>query len=127
MTESTIVLDSPERVEYAQRVISRLPVADKAWDVVITPHKERRSNPQNDRLWKLHTLAAQHIGCSSLDCHEDMLCEYFGATEIKLPTGEIKRIPLKRSSQRDKAEFAAFMEFVETFYISKLGVFLGAA
>jgi hypothetical protein len=31
---------------------------------------------------------------------------------------------LKRSSQRDKKEFRAFMDFVENFYASNLGVWL---
>jgi hypothetical protein len=34
---------------------------------------------------------------------------------------------LKRSSQRNKKEFAEFMEKVEAFYISELGVYLEQA
>lgn len=120
---TTIVLDSPERLAYACRVLAKLPL-DRAWDVEILPHKDKRSNEQNSRLWKLHSLAGEHVGCGANEIHEEMLCEFFGANEVKMPNGEIRRVPVKRSSQRDKAEFAKFMEFVESFYISKLGVFL---
>jgi hypothetical protein len=34
------------------------------------------------------------------------------------------RVPLKRSSTRDKKEFAEFMDFVENFYGSEFGVWL---
>lgn len=122
---TTILLDRPERVEYAQKLLARLPVKDKAWDMRIEPHVDHRSIPQNRRLWKLHQKAAAHVGCGAEEMHEEMLCEHFGATEVKMPNGQIRRVPVKRSSMRDKAEFAAYMSFVESFYIERLGVFLG--
>ena len=125
MTPSTIILDRPERVEYAQKVIGRLPIVDHVWDVSISPHVDRRTNNQNARLWALHGKAAAEVGCGADEMHQEMLCEFFGAIEVKMPSGQIRRVPVKRSSQRDKKEFAAFMEFVESFYIAKLGVFLG--
>lgn len=125
MNGNTILVDSPERAERACKVIGRLPLEDCAWEVEIKRHIKRRSNPQNSRLWKLHQLAGAHIGCGAEEMHEEMLCEHFGATEVKMPNGQIRRVPVKRSSMRDKAEFAAFMEFVESFYIAQLGVFLG--
>lgn len=96
----------------------------KPIEVVVRDYIERRSHEQNARLWLLHTAAAEVVGCSPADMHEDMLCEHYGYTEARMPSGDLKRIPLKRSSQRDKKEFRAFMEFVENFYIEKLGVYL---
>ena len=94
-------------------------------EIVIRPWIEKRSLPQNARLWLLHTAAAGHVGCSPEDMHEDMLCQIFGvAKEVRLPSGTLKRIPLKRSSQLNKKEFRDFMEQVEAFYISELGVWL---
>ena len=91
--------------------------------IEVRPHIARRSNAQNARLWGLHQLAAAHVGVSAADMHEDMLCEHFGYAERTLPSGVIKRIPLKRSSQRDKKEFRAYLDFVENFYAVELGVF----
>ena len=125
MDPVTIILDRPERKEYALKVIGRLPVEDgEVWDVIIGRHVAKRTLTQNARLWLLHTAAAKHVGCSPSEIHEDMLCEHFGYTEVKMPSGVIRRIPLKRSSERNKKEFAEYMEFCESYYISHLGVFL---
>lgn len=93
-------------------------------EVVIKPWIEQRSLTQNNRLWALHTAAGNFVGCSAEDMHDDMLCKFYGYREVPMPSGDVKRVPLKRSSQRNKKEFAEFMEQVEAFYISELGVWL---
>ncbi len=94
-------------------------------EIIIRQWREKRSLPQNSRLWLLHTAAANHVGCSPEDIHEDMLCKVFGvAKEVRLPSGTLKRIPNRRSSDLNKVEFRDFMERVEEFYISELGVWL---
>ena len=121
----TIIVDRPQKRDYAIKVIGKLPVEDgEVWDVVIGRHIARRSLTQNARLWLLHTAAAKHVGCSPDDLHEDRLCAVFGYTEVKLPSGVIKQVPLRRSSDLNKKEFGEFMEQVEAFYISELSVFL---
>lgn len=93
-------------------------------EVIVRPYVEKRSNDQNSRLWALHTAAARFVGCSAEDMHEEMLSKFYGYREVKMPSGDVKRIPLKRSSQRNKQEFREFMDQVEAFYISELGVYL---
>lgn len=123
MNARTILVDSEDRRAFALKVIGGMPI-QKAQEVTIAEHVAQRTLPQNNRLWLLHTAAAEHVGCSPSDMHEDMLCEHFGYAEVKMPSGVIRRVPLKRSSARDKKEFARFMEFVESFYIAQLGVWL---
>lgn len=99
------------------------------WEIIIRPFVQKRSNPANDRLWALHALAAEVTGYSKDEMHEHALCRHFGYTEREVKdlfTGEIltKRIPLKRSSARNRKEFAAFMEETESWYISEFGVWL---
>lgn len=93
-------------------------------EVLVRPYYEKRSLEQNSRLWMLHSKAGEFVGCSAEDMHEDMLRHIYGYKEVRLPSGHIERVPLKRSSQRNKKEFGQFMEQVEAFYISELGVFL---
>lgn len=125
MDPVTIIVDRPQRRDHAVKVLSRLPVEDgEVWDVLIRRHVSKRSLSQNARLWLLHTAAAKHIGCSPEDIHEEMLCRSFGFTEVRMPTGVTRRIPLRRSSDLNKQEFREFMDQVEEFYISELGVFL---
>lgn len=97
---------------------------ERPLEVIVRPFIAKRTLEQNARLWALHTKAAEFVGCSAEDMHEDMLCKFYGHSEIQMPSGDVKRIPLKRSSQRNKKEFAQFMEQVEAFYISELGVYL---
>lgn len=123
MTPQTIIIDSEQKRDRAIAVLSKLPI-DKPLDVTIQPHVEHRSLTQNARLWALHTLAAEVVGCSPADMHEEMLCQHYGYTEVKMPGSYVRRIPLERSSTKNKAPFARFMEFVETFYITNLGVWL---
>jgi hypothetical protein len=130
VTESTLLCDSPERIERAQKLIGRLPLNLGAWEVEIRKHRKKRGPSANARLWALHTKAADHTGYSPEEMHDHALCRHFGFTEKQVVcpfTGEIeiKRIPLKRSSSRDTKEFGKFMEETESWYISAFGVFLG--
>ena len=49
---------------------------------------------------------------------------FFGTKEID-SGGVHLTVPLKRSSTRDKKEFRDFLDSVEDFYASELGVWLG--
>ncbi len=119
-----IVVDSEPRKQYALKVIGALSLDAPGWDVEITRHVEHRTTQQNARLWALHTLAGKELGYSPEEMHEYALCRHFGYVE-KVIGGVRRTIPLKRSSARDKKEFAEFMEATETWYISDFGVFLG--
>lgn len=108
-----------------ERFISFLLKLDRTipWEVTVKRWVPRRSSEQNARLWALHSAAAKVTGYSAEEMHELMLCRFFGTKEIAVRDQTIQ-VPLKRSSQRNKREFAEFMEATEAFYISELGVFL---
>lgn len=123
MTPQTMIVDTEQKRERAAKIVSLLPVT-KPLKLTVEPFIARRTNTQNARLWALHTKAAEHIGCAPADIHEDMLCEHYGFTEVRMPSGQIKRIPNERSSTKDVKKFARFMEFCETFYITQFGIWL---
>ena len=123
MIERRFLLRTPAIRAHVQAFVGKVPV-EPLVEVVVRLFVEKRSSEQNARLWALHTLAGNFVGCSAEDMHEDMLCKFFGYTEVRMPSGDVKRIPLKRSSARNKKEFRDFMEKVEMFYISELGVYL---
>jgi len=98
-------------------------------EVTVKDYVPRRSVNQNARLWKLHGKAAEITGYTVEEMHEEALCQHYGyaESEVKNPwTGlsEFKKRPLKRSSQRDKKEFAKFMDATENWYADKLGIWL---
>lgn len=117
----TLVIES---VSQRDRLIQFLGNRKPPYQVEFGPIREQRTLPQNSRLWALHQLASKETGYSPDELHELMLCKFFGTKEVEL--GGVKRtVPLKRSSSREKSEFRQFLENVETFYASELGVWLG--
>lgn len=108
--------------ERVQAQIAKLDKA-KSWDVTIDPHVDRRTTDQNARLWALHTKAAEVTGYTPGQMHELALAYYFGSQRVQLGDAVIWE-PKKRSSNRDKKEFADFMASVEEWYITELGVWL---
>lgn len=90
----------------------------------VGPVREQRTISQNSRLWALHQMAASATGHTPDELHELMLCKFFGTKTIEV--GGIRReVPAKRSSAREKQEFREFLDSVENFYASELGVWLG--
>lgn len=108
-----------------QRLIQWLSKFALPFQVDVGAIREQRSLPQNARLFALHQMVAKETGNSVEDMHEEALCRFFGYKEVTMPTGWIKRIPLKRSSTRDKREFAEFMEATEAWYATDFGIWLG--
>lgn len=107
-----------------RKLLSFLRARPVPYQVDFGPIRQQRSLSQNRRLWALHQLAAAETGHSPDELHELMLCKFFGTKEIEL--GGVKRtVPAKRSSAREKQEFREFLDNVENFYASELGVWLG--
>ena len=109
--------------------IRKLDVAGEVIEVIVRPFIEKRTLEQNARLWLLHELASEVTGYTKDEMHEHALCRFFGYTERKVKdpfTGEVldKRVPLERSSGKDKKKFAKFMESTEAWYLSDFGVWL---
>ena len=94
------------------------------YQVELGPIREQRTLSQNSRLWALHQLASKETGHSPDELHELMLCKFMGTKEVEF-AGIKRTVPLKRSSTREKQEFRAFLDNVENFYASELGVWLG--
>jgi hypothetical protein len=86
--------------------------------------REQRTVSQNSRLWALHQLASAATGHTPDELHELMLAKFFGTKEIEVG-GFRRTVPAKRSSAREKQEFREFLDNVENFYASELGVWLG--
>ncbi|MEO8718357.1 MAG: recombination protein NinB [Burkholderiales bacterium] len=123
--ERVFILDTPAHRDNAVRYVARLPVEDGVLELVVRPYIARRSLTQNARLWALHTKAAEVTGYSAEEMHEFALMRHFGTREIQVG-GITRTVPLKRSSTRDRKEFAAFMEATEAWYIDEFGVWLEA-
>lgn len=119
----TFVVDSAVKRDRVMALLSRLPLDGRMWDVSVKPWHPKRSVDANRRLWALHTLAASSTGHSAEEMHE--FCkEKFLPQGTVVVAGEERKIS-GSTAKLNKAEFREFMERVEAFYISELGVFLG--
>jgi hypothetical protein len=99
-----------EEPEQRERLISFLAKRDLPFQVDYGPIREHRTTSQNSRLFALHAMAARETGYSVEELHELALARHFGTKEIEVG-GKTLTVPLKRSSVRDKKEFAEFMAF----------------
>lgn len=116
----TFTIEQPEQRDRLVQFISR---RDLPFMVEVGPLREQRTLSQNSRLWALHQLAANQTGYAPDELHELMLLKFFGSKEVTF-AGVRRIVPLKRSSAREKSEFRAFLDAVENFYASELGVWL---
>jgi len=123
MKTRKFVIESPEQYSLAAKAIANM--TEVPAEILVHDFVAMRTLSQNKRLWALHALAADLIGCTPEDVHEDMLCKFFGWEEKKMPSGEFRRIAAMRSSAMNKKEFRDFLDNVENFYASELGIWLG--
>jgi hypothetical protein len=113
-----------EQAGQRDRLAQFLAKRDLPFQVDVGPVREQRTLSQNSRLWALHQLASEYTGYTPDEMHELMLCKFFGTKQIEVK-GNTVTVPAKRSSTREKAEFRSFLDAVEEFYASELGVWLG--
>jgi len=125
-TARTFTITDERQLGFALGFIPKQPLP---LEVTVRPYSPTRTSVQNRRLWALHGKASEFTGYTPEELHEEALCRHFGYREVVrvnpwTKESETKREPLKRSSQRNRKEFAAFMEATELFYATELGVWL---
>ena len=121
MTVKSFTIEEQGQRERLCQFISK---RDLPFMVDIGPVREQRSLSQNSRLWALHQIASRETGYTPDELHELMLAKFFGTKTVDV-RGQRIEVPAKRSSTREKAEFREFLDNVETFYASELGIWLG--
>ena len=119
-SKSFAIETDQQQQRLAQFISSRKP----PFQCDVGPIREQRTLSQNSRLWALHSLASKETGYTPDELHELMLAKFFGTKVIEVG-GVSREVPAKRSSAREKKEFREFLDAVETFYASQLGVWLG--
>lgn len=123
MNPAVFILDNEQKRERCAKRILALPLDGQVWDVRIQEWEPRRSVDANRRLWALHKLAADATGHSVDELHEFMKLKFLPHAQVKVGK-EMREVP-SRSSKLTVKEFRDFMDQIEAFYISELGVLLG--
>lgn len=109
-------------IERVSKVLRMLDV-DKDWDVLIGAHKEKRTLDQNSLLWSIYSDIIEKGGeamggWQNDDLHEFFLIDYFGS-ESKEVFGKKRLVPLNRSKNLPKAEFAKLVDHIVRFMAMK--------
>lgn len=82
-------------------------------EVVWKPWKPRRSDQQNRALWGVaYKTLADATGNDPDDLHTYFLGEWAGWQTVNV-MGQARRLPKRRSSKLNKAEFAEFYAFIQ--------------
>jgi len=89
--------------------------------VTVEKYRKKRTLPQNSRYWAIVSALGKHVGCTSDQMHDEVLCAHFGY-EYKEWQGEHIKVPLKRSSDLVTTDFSELMDVAERWAVAE-GVF----
>jgi hypothetical protein len=105
-----------------RQYIERIPADDKRRDVTITLHRVKRTIPQN-RLYRLWIgLIGDETGNNPDDLHEAFKVMFLGTKGMTIG-GTQASIPLSTTTL-DTAQFTHFLERLEAWVTSELGIVL---
>ncbi len=85
--------------------------ADMSYGMTIElkPQKTNRSRPQENYYRKWVREFGKHVGLTTSEMHEEILCLHFGSEDAETPFG-IKRRPLQRSNTSNREEYTELIE-----------------
>lgn len=119
VTEQTYILNDSTR----SRILTALSKLEGVWNVRVSKHVAKRTDSQNRRYWKLVGMAAEVVGCSPEELHEQMLGAFFGWQEVNIGPKRF-RVPKERSRVQDTKRFNEYMEWCEQKFIQYCGTWL---
>lgn len=115
-----VVRDNAEREAITDYLLG-LPQG-KAYDVSITLHREKRSNPQNAWYWTIVGIVARETQNDKDAIHKFFAKKFIGY-DVKEIGGE--KVAIVRSTTTLKTdEFSEFLSQVEAFCANELGIVL---
>jgi hypothetical protein len=115
----TFVCRGPDQLAAAAKAVAGLN-PDKPWRIVIAPYRARRSHEQNALLWAIYGEIARETGNDTETIHEAMKARFLDPVVVKL--GD-EPISVTGSSRKlDVKEFSEFVERVQAFAASELGI-----
>lgn len=115
-----VVHDNAER-EVIRDYISRLPQG-KTYDVSIKLHRAKRSTEANALYWKWIGIIASETGNDREVCHKFFAKKFLGYDTKEF--GNEKIAIVKSTATLDTAQFAEYMNQVEAFASTELGIVL---
>jgi hypothetical protein len=119
MSKPQSIIWSPSR-QNLPNLIAKLEALDfnLGWVITVKLRKEKRSNEQNSRLWKLYTSIGNHVGYTPDEMH-DLFGRKYLRYQIEVLGEVIEKV--RSTTDLDTAEMADYQTKIEAFAATELG------
>lgn len=95
---------------------------EKPWRVAVVPHRAKRTTEQNKLLWALYTEIARGTGATAEEVHEGLKLLFLPKRQITV--GDQVLLVPGSTARLDTAEFSEYVERVQAWAASELGIAL---
>lgn len=95
---------------------------DKAFDVTIKLHREKRSNPQNQLYWAIVGLVAKETGNDKDTVHRFFAKQFIGYDTRTI--GEERIAIVRSTASLSTEEFSEYLDKVMSFTSQELGIII---
>lgn len=116
---TSYVLRGKHQLESAATFIVGL-APDRPWRLEVVQHRAKRSPEQNKLLWAIYTRMAEGTGHTAEEIHEAMKVKFLPPQFIQIGDESVK-VPAS-SSRLDTKQFSDFVEQVQMFAATELGI-----
>lgn len=91
------ILHDEARRKFCLDYLSAINLKSGLYEVVVRPHKKKRSNSQNRIYWAWIDTIAQSTGDEKDDLHETIKAEFLGFRDVKV-LGKVRVLPKSTAS-----------------------------
>jgi hypothetical protein len=97
-------------------------VLEKPWQIDIKPYKKNRTLAQNNLMWLWLTCIGNEIGYTENEMYDIMVDKFLPDETIEYGGKQIKKN--KSTSRLKVKEFTVFLEHVDRWAVSEMGIIL---
>lgn len=100
------------------------PAIAEGWEVIIRPHKSKRSLQQNACMWAMLAAAGDEIGYSPAELHELAKAERFGVREVEVPKSRGKTLKIINGSTTKLSvqEMSLYLDWLQVWLTDNAGI-----
>lgn len=121
MHAQTILIDTPEKRDRAVVWLAKIPI-NEVMQLTLAPYQQTRSQVANRRYWAIIGKISEHTGHDKDELHEALKAKFLGTKRCELL--ELPYEVCRSTARLNTKEFMHYMEQVESWMISTLGIWL---
>jgi hypothetical protein len=117
------LVNTQEKAFSVASMISSLNL-EKAWDITIEPHADKRTLPQNALMWRWYTIIGNEIGYTKDEMHNLLREMFLPWEEIELKGVKQKRLMSTSTEEFKTKHMSAYLDAIDRFAASDLRIIL---